>query len=358
MGHGEIMMRTRQTNYVAIDVHSGFCEGGWVDQSGRERGTFKTPTNVPALIEALEKVPRPRKVAIEEGPLSDWLCRNLRESVDEMVSCDSYRNALIAKEGEKADPIDWRKLAQLYRGGYIKVVHHPQELSRSLFKQHMQLYHDRVRHRVSEGLKIIWRMRRLGVFIREKDLIDEKRRAAMIALVPADDVAQEDVTVMLSGYDRAAEQVTILRRRLTQLARAEPMVKRLCDLPGVGPIRAATFFVFVDTPFRFKSKQKLWKYMGIGLEKRQSGNGRVLLRVPKRCSRVLKSVIVGAAKSAAASGDNPFADQHQRWLDDGCSPRIARRNVARSLATVMWGMCKSGSEYDPKKVNQDMEKLS
>jgi hypothetical protein len=87
-------------------------------------------------------------MVIEEGPLADWLLRNLGGLVDEMVCCDPHRNALIAKEGEKSDAIDWRKLAELYRGGYVKQVHHPQELSRSLLKQHVQLYHERVAHRV------------------------------------------------------------------------------------------------------------------------------------------------------------------------------------------------------------------
>jgi transposase len=357
MGQERHMMQSKRTNVIAIDVHSCFCEGGWIDAHGCERGSFRVPTAVPALISEIERVPGPRQLIMEEGPLSDWLARHLREAVDDLVVCDPYRNALIAKEGEKSDPIDWRKLAQLCRGGYIRVVHHPQELERSLFKQHMQLYHDRVRHRVSEGLKVIWRVRRLGVLIREKDLIDLDRRAAMIDKMPANDVVREDLDVMLSGYDRASEQVMLLRRRLIQMVKEDPMMNSFCKLPGVGPIRAATIYWFIDTPFRFKTKQKLWKYMGIGLEKRQSGHGRVLLRVPRRCNRVLKSAILGAAKSAAATRENPFADQYQRWLEMGCSPRIAKRNLARSLAVVIWGMWKSGGEYDPNLVEQMLARM-
>ena len=145
----------RQTHYIGWDVHSSFCEGGYIDSRGQEKGSWQKPTSIPDLVEAIESVPRPRKMVIEEGPLSDYLCRNLREHVDEMVSADPHRNALIAKEGEKADPIDWRKLVQLYRGGYVRAVHQPQEFSRSVFKQHVQLYHERVRHRVSEALKVI-----------------------------------------------------------------------------------------------------------------------------------------------------------------------------------------------------------
>ena len=40
----------------------------------------------------------------------------------------------------------------------------------------------------------------------------------------------------------------------------------------------------------------MWKYCGIGLERRHSGGGPVLLRVPRRCNRTLKCVLLGAAK--------------------------------------------------------------
>jgi transposase len=340
----------RRMNFIAFDVHSSFCEGGYIDDSGRERQAWQTPTSIPQLVEAIESVPRPRKLVIEEGPLANWLYRNLSPHVDEMIVCDPHRNALISRGGDKSDALDWRKLATLCRGGFVKAVHHPQTLERSLFKQHVQLYHERVAHRVSEALKIIWRVRRLGVFIKQKDLTDDGLRKEMINKLPADDVARQDVELLLEGYDLAMKQTHELKRRLISLSRKEPMIKAFRDLPGVDWIRAATFLAFIDTPFRFKSKQKLWKYLGIGLERRQSGNGPDRLRTPRRCSYPLKNVILGAAKSAIATKENVFADPYQRWLNEGCSPCIARRNLARSLATVMWGMWKSGSVFDPSQI--------
>jgi transposase len=273
-----------------------------------------------------------------------------------MVVCDPHRNALISKDGDKSDALDWRKLAALYRGGMIKSVHHQQSLARSLFKQRVQMYHERVSHRVSEGLKIIWRVRRLGIFIKQKDLADDDLRQAMLAKI-SEKMALEDVRLLLEGYDLAAEQVNKTKSRLIAMARKESIVKAFCDIPGISWIRAATFFAFVDTPFRFKSKEKLWKYMGIGLERRQSGSGRVVLHVPRRCSRPLKNVMLGAALSAIASGNNVFAEQHQRWKDNNCSPDVARRNVARSQAAVMWGMWKSGSEFDPQLVGRTLAQV-
>jgi len=69
----------------------------------------------------------------------------------------------------------------------------PNFAERSLFKQHVQLYHNRVRHRVSEAQKIIWRVRRLGVFVKQKDLADEGLRKEMIGKLPADEGVRKDV---------------------------------------------------------------------------------------------------------------------------------------------------------------------
>ena len=76
-------------------------------------------------------------MTFEEGPLAGWLARNLRPHVDRLIVCESRRNALIAKDGDKDDPIDVGKLAQLLRGGYLKEVHQSQSLDRPLLKQHV-----------------------------------------------------------------------------------------------------------------------------------------------------------------------------------------------------------------------------
>jgi transposase len=343
----------RPMNYVAFDVHCAFCEGGWVTESGKEKQSWRVATSVPALSEAIRTVPRPRLLVIEEGPLAEWLVRELSGLVDQVVVADPYRNALIAKEGDKDDPIDWRKLAHLMRGGYVKAVHHNGTLERAVFKQHVQLYHQRVRLKHAEALRIVWRLRRFGLTtVKVKDLGPGPGagRGALLKRLPDSPLLRRDLRAMLQSYDLAVEQLWRIRREMIKASRAYEPIERFCALPGVKGVRAASFFAVLDTPFRFKSKQALWKYLGIGLERRRSGNGPLKLRVPLRCNRLLKNVILGAAKSAIASKDNPFADQYQRWLGMNASPRVARRNVARSMAAVMWGMWKSGSAYDPGRV--------
>ena len=190
--------------------------------------------------------------------------------------------------------------------------------------------------------------------MRESAFKDKSARVGLLAKLPEGaELAPTRLALklLMEGYDHAVKQEKRLRQELTRLAKKEEVVVRLTELPGVAWVRAATLFVYLDTPWRFASKQALWKYIGIGLVRQTSGDGPEHLGVNPAANRALKSMILGAAESAILQGDNPFAEQHRRWRDDGLSPRNARRNVARSLASVMWGMWKNGGAYDPERVH-------
>ena len=75
------------------------------------------------------------------------------------------------------------------------------------------------------------------------------------------------------------------------------------------------------------------------------------VRLTQAGNRRLKDVLLGAAKSAAAQGDNPFADKYAYWTqEEGIHPSTARRNVARCLANTLWSLWKTGNPYDPAQV--------
>jgi transposase len=346
----------RGIHYIGGDTHCKETELVVVTQAGRLTRQWRGPTTIPALAAVLEEVPRPRYLAIEEGPIADWLYRNLLPFVDGITVCEPRRNRLIAKDGDHDDAIDAHKLAQLLRGGYVKAVHHPESFERSVFKHHVGMYLKRMRQRIREANGIMAYLRRYGVFVSEAAFADPAKRQELLSSLPKNRIVRLDLLLLWEGYDVVVGQVEKMRQQLIRLARKEPEIRRFVELPGVKWIRGATFFVYVDTPWRFQSKSALWRYMGIGLERWHSGDGPMQVRVPPsvKVNRALKSMILGAAKSAIAAGDNPFAAQHKRWIDQGISPRNARRNVARSLAVVLWGMWKNGNVYRPEQVGAAM----
>jgi transposase len=343
-----------RVHIIPLDTHCQTTEYGVMTSNGRivDRGCCATA--IPALREVIEAVPRPRHVVFEEGPLADWLWRNLQGVADQVIVSEPRRNRLIAQEGEKDDPIDVAKLGDLYRGGYIRPVHHSDSQDRMLFKQCVSIYAGRVRQSTRLGHEIIWELRRHGVIIPIKCFQDEADRRAAMARLPQHKGLHRAIRFLCMEHNLVRQHVAQMRSELVRLARNHEPIRRFVEVPGVKWVRAAFFFAYVDTPWRFKTRSKLWKYMGIGLERRKSGQSLNKLRVvrPNRACRPLKGMILMAAKSAIRGENNPFAEEYERLREKGVTPRNARRSVARSMASTLWGMWKNGSAYRPEDVGR------
>lgn len=336
--------------YIALDVHCAFSEMAVVTAHGKLVKRDRCETAIPPLVERLMSVRRPRKLTFEEGPLADWLARELRAHVDELIVCEPRRNHWIALDGDKDDPVDAFKLAELYRGGYLKAVHQAGSRERSLLKQQVLLYHDRVRERVRQGNQLAGLCRRQGVFVRAADLLDEGAWKRSLASLPVDSLLRCSWECVRETYELLCPREHALRAMLVGVAKNIEPVRRFAELPGVSWIRGVTFYALVDTPHRFPSKAALWRYSGIGLERRHSGGGPVRTRLSRQGHRRLKDVLLGAARSAIAQAENPFADKYQTWREQGLHPSNAKRNVARALAATLWSLWKSGQAYDPERI--------
>jgi hypothetical protein len=92
--------------FIGLDVHCAFSEMAVITGNGKLVKRHRCPTTIPALSEAITSVRRPRRLTFEEGPLADWLARELRVNVDELIVCVPRRNHWIAHDGDKDDPID------------------------------------------------------------------------------------------------------------------------------------------------------------------------------------------------------------------------------------------------------------
>lgn len=333
--------------FIGLDTHGSFCEMAVITSNGNLVQRGKCQTTIAALREMLGQVPAPRHLVFEEGPLANWLYRNLGDQVASLTVAEPRRNRLIACEGDKDDPVDAEKLGQLLRGGFVKAVHQTATLDETVFKQLVAQYHRRVRRRVAAGQQITGLLKQHGVMARAKHFASAADRAALLSQLPSQRLLLEMVRTSWKEYDALSTHEDAWRKRLLRHAKQDEVVVRFAELPGISWVRAATLRVYLDTPWRFRSAKALWKYLGIGLDRRHSGKGPELLGVPKQTNRLLKSTILGAARSAIAQGENPFADQYRGWIAHGLSAKMAKRNVARRLSATLWGLWKSGTVYHP-----------
>jgi transposase len=336
--------------YIGADVHSNSTELA-IEKRNKIVARYAVPTTIPAIANILDSLQGKKYLAFEEGPMAGWLYRNLSKKVDKLVVCDPRRNKLISSDGDKDDRIDSTKLASLLRGNYLRAVYHSDDDQRAELKHWVALYHDRVRDAVRNINKIRARCRMHGVRIPRLVLRDPAHRLEWLFKINHP-VLVKQLKMLWIGYDATAKQVRVSKRQLSMLGKKYDIIKLWSQLPGIGLIRATTLFAFLDTPWRFKQKNKLWKYCGVGLRRTTSGTDRkgkpkpARLQLPWAVNRTLKNTVLGAAISAINQKDNAFKDYYERMVQNGIIPSNARHTVARKLLTVMWGMWKTNSRFD------------
>lgn len=338
------------TYYIGADVHSNNTEL-CIQRGDKIVDRRSLPTSVRAIRQVLAEYQGTLHMTLEEGPLAGWLYRTLKEHVASLVVCDPRRNRYISSDGDKDDPTDAAKLAHLLRGGYLRPVYHSDDVQRVTLKRWVALYHDRVRDATRAINKIRACCRLYGQRIPRRALHDPvAHRTWRASLEP--DLGQQ-IDLLWLSYEANAKQVRLARRQLAVRGKPYKIIAYWSVLPGIGLIRATTLFAYLDTPWRFNRKTKVWKYCGVGLERSGSGrdrNGRerpVRLRLPWPRNGLLKNVTLGAASSAIRSRDNLFRRDYERMVSHGTVARNARHAVARKMLTVMWGMWKNQRPFEP-----------
>jgi transposase len=125
-------------------------------------------------------------------------------------------------------------------------------------------------------------------------------------------------------------------------------IKRFKQIPGIGPVHAATISAIVETPHRFANKKKLWMYAGLGLAEKVSGGKVYSKNLTRNYNRLLKSALKQAAGAAINARDNQFRRQYLRLtIENGMFAHRAKLTVARSMLATVYGIWKSGEAYDP-----------
>jgi transposase len=329
-------------NYIGIDAHCKYCDVAVVSEDGKLLSHLSVKTSAQNLIEAVKKVRGDRAVVVEESTLADWLQRTLLPYCGQFQVCDPKENDRIARSEKKSDRHDAQALAQLYRGGYTKAVHHTQDMRHYEMKESVRYYHDCVNQVVRRKNKLKALYRRHGIFLVGDRVYDPSEGAKYLELLsdPTSRQNARDHLCVLAMLERLKVKA---ERRMKRLGSRIGAVALLMSIPGVGLVVAATVVAIVETPHRFPAKEYLWKYAGLAIATSESGGKSKTGHASKEGNRLLKKVLMQAALSAS-KGDNRFGRRY-RELSNKRGSSIAQRTVARSILATMYGMWKTGELY-------------
>jgi transposase len=127
-----------------------------------------------------------------------------------------------------------------------------------------------------------------------------------------------------------------VRKDLLVESKKHKVWKRLCEIPSIGPIRAAVLLGILQTAHRFRTKRQLWTYSGLGIEVHSSADHHVMRGqlerkkkhvetrgLNKNYNHDLKNLFKSAAV-VASTKPGPFEEFYVALVAKGMRPEMVR----------------------------------
>ena len=347
--------------YIGLDVHQATISAAVLDSTGKLVMECVLETKATTILQFIHGLRGSLHVTLEEGTCAAWLHDLLKPHVTEVLVCNPRKNALL-KVGNKSDRIDARKLADLLHGGHLWSVYHGENGVRTLkelARSYLTVTKDLTQ--VMNRLKAVywsWAIPCAG-----KLVYAPQHRDQWLQKLPEAGV--------LRRAERLYQQLDVLRslrqdarQDLLAESRKHPATRLLCQIPCIGPIRAALLIALIQTPHRFRTKRQLWAYSGLALATRNSAEYRFLDGQLQRSKKLLairglnanhnhdlKNIFKGTATLASVTS-GPFQDFYAALLVKGMKASLARLTLARKIAAITLIIWKKGARFDAQHLKQ------
>ena len=341
--------------YIGMDVHKETISIAVLNASGKLVMESVIETKSLTIIQFIQGLRGDLHVTLEEGTWAAWLYDLLRPHVTEVLVCDPRKNALL-KTGNKSDRIDARKLAELLRSNLLRPVYHGEHGVRTLkelSRSYLTISGDLAR--VMTRLKAVYRS--WAIPCAGKQVYAPRHREQWLGKITEAGVRRraEFYYQQLDALRALRQQV---RRELLAESGKHKASQLLCQIPSIGPIRAALLIAILQTPYRFRTKRQLWSYGGLGIETHSSADHRYVdgqLQPSKRQvslrglnrnhNHELKNIFKGAA-IIAATKPGPLQQFYAALVAKGMRPEMARLTLARKIAAIILIVWKKGVCFD------------
>src|SRR6202048_5072698 len=346
---------TCTTKYIGMDVHKESISIAVRNAAGKIAMECVIETKASMILQFVDGLRGDVHVTFEEGTWAAWLYALLKPHVTRLVVCDPRRNALL-QEGNQNDRVDARKLAELLQNSQLRSVYHGDHGLRTL-KELVRSYLTITKDlsRVMTRVKAIYRS--WAIPCSGKQVYSSHHRAEWLGKINESGVRRraEFYYQQLDALRSLRQEV---RRDLLAESKKHKAWKRLCEIPSIGPIRAAVLLGILQTAHRFRTKRQLWTYSGLGIEVHSSADHHVVKGQLERkkkhieirglnenCNHDLKNLFKGAAV-VASTQPGPFEELYAALLAKGMRPEMARLTLARKIATIVLIVWKRGVCFD------------
>src|SRR6266436_2027377 len=313
--------------YVGIDVHRKRSQVAIVAEDGKVQLNKNTVNGTETLLRLIGDLPAGTPVAFEAAFGWGWLLQLLEDYGFEAHMVHPLRCKAIASARLKNDKVDAATLAQLLRADLLPEAWiAPAEVRqlRALLRHRAGL----VRLGTQQRNRIHAVVADFG-FDRSGSYLSGPGRGWLAGLdLPP--VSREVVADCLAVIDGLAPVIDRIDGELRQHAKADPRVKTLTTLPGVGQFTALVMLAEIGDISRFGSARKLASWAGLTPTVRGSDLTVRHGHISKQGSAWLRWVMNQAAQTAKRSPE--FAATYPA-IASRRGKKIATIAIARKLLT-------------------------
>jgi transposase len=333
--------------YCGLDLHaksSAFC---MVTARGKRLAEGEIPSTRRGFDALLERSEGELvRVVLEASTRTRWAAQQLERLGAEVVVVDPRKVRVIAETKHKTDKTDARILADLLRTGALpKPVWQATEATRELRDQ-VRLRWGLVRERANLTLRARSMLSSVGINLGKRALASEAtwERVLKRRDVPAH--MKTLLEVLHDSMQHLGEAIAAVEKEYAPRL-SDPVIERLQEIPGVGPVVAVTTVAALGDPGRFRNSRTAAAYTGLVPTERSSGERRRRGHITKQGSSELRRVWIQAAQAALRMRNHPLKAWAQRLIYRR-GRAIAVVALARRMFRWAFAMWKYGKRFDVK----------
>jgi transposase len=339
--------------HIGMDLHSTTTDACVRNGKGKIVLRRQISTTKAELEKFVLGIQGPKRVAVEESQMADWVTRVLKPHVDEVIRCQPRFNKLISESEDKCDKVDCESLSELLYLNRLRPVHHPEMVYRTL-REAVRAYWIASREvtRAKNRIKAFFLFN--GLHEKGNEIYSVHNRSRNLPKLGQLGVNVELVQLLYERMNHCrqlkAKHIHVMRES------AEPvqdLVRVLMTIPAIGPISAYTLVAYLEDGRRLPNKRKLWRYAGLSVRRYQSANFGIE-GASHSGNRVVKHVVMSAAITIVARGEsNALSALWEKEIRQKVDPKRARRDLARKIVVIAQHLLRSKEEYSDERISGD-----
>ena len=321
-------------------------------ESGEHR--FRASFTTPAALQRMVQEVKPDRVVIEVCNIAGWVCDMLRGMGVEVqvanTSDDAWRWRKVKKKNDRCDALKAARLSAVeqIREVHIPVIEVRQWRALIAFRQRLVQRRGKVKNHIRDLLLTEGELLpRGGKCWTQLGVERLEALAKPLSECELHELWRGQLDIELRQLREVQQEISAAEDQLDAIAAADPRIKLLRTIPGVGPRLSEAIVALLDQPERFQHAREVSAYIGMVPKELDSGETQRRGRITKHGSRLVRSLLVEVAWAGLRY--NPWVRETYQRISGGKKSRkkIAIVAVGRRLLVRCWAMLRDGTTWQP-----------